>query len=93
MADYGIHGIFLQRNVCELEEPKLRYARDVVANRIRLSSERHCRCFAIMYDIEGANMTTVCAGSKLSFAKQELTFCPESAAMCGSSYYTAFVRI
>ena len=62
MADYGIHGLFLQRFVCELEDPKLRYARDVVANRVRLSAEKHGRCFAVMYDVAGSFTATACAG-------------------------------
>lgn len=62
MAEYGIHGVFLQRFVCELEDPKLRYARDMVANRVRLSAEKYGRCFAVMYDTSGSPSTTMCAG-------------------------------
>jgi hypothetical protein len=62
MAEYGIHGVFLQRFVSELSVPMLLRARDTVADLVRESAEKHGRVFAIMYDVSGACPDTVCSG-------------------------------
>ena len=65
MAEYGIHGVFLQRFVSELSVPMLRRARDTVADLVRESAEKHGRVFAIMYDVSGACPDTVCSGKSM----------------------------
>jgi hypothetical protein len=62
MAENGIHGVFLQRFVSELSHPKLRRARDTVADLIRASAEKHGCIFAFMYDVSGSPHESVCAG-------------------------------
>lgn len=62
MKDYGIDGVFVQRFVSEAVN--MRSVRDKVLQNVRQASEAQGRVFANMYDISGANGSTVVANIK-----------------------------
>jgi hypothetical protein len=53
MRDYGVDGVFLQRFVTDLREPRRRHWRDTVTKNVRVASRRHGRTWAMMYDLSG----------------------------------------
>lgn len=57
MKDYGIDGVFVQRFL--LEAVRHTAVRDRVLDNVRVASEQHGRVFATMYDISGADETTL----------------------------------
>ena len=59
MRQFGIDGVFLQRFVNELLEPRLCSVRNRVAASVSASAARHGRAWAIMYDVSGAPADTV----------------------------------
>ncbi|MBK7580031.1 MAG: xylosidase/arabinosidase [Myxococcales bacterium] len=58
MKDAGIDGVFLQRFLSELSDPKFLAFRDQVAQNARAGAEAHGRTFVMMYDISGASAST-----------------------------------
>ncbi len=54
LADYHLDGVFLQRFVCELEDPRYKEFRDQVLENVRLGCEDYGRVFAVMYDISSS---------------------------------------
>jgi len=55
MWEYGIDGVFLQRFLGELGDPRFFTMRNMVTENIRNGAEAHGRLFAIMYDISGVD--------------------------------------
>jgi hypothetical protein len=61
MQDYGIDGVFLQRFVSELGDPRFFDIRNTVLDNVRTAANAHGRVFALEYDTSGtspANMLT-----------------------------------
>ena len=54
LADYELDGVFLQRFVSELEDPRYLEFRNKVLENVRLGCEDYGRTFAIMYDISSS---------------------------------------
>ena len=55
MRDYGIDGVFLQRFVSELGDPRFFDIRNQVLNNLRSSAADYGRVFALEYDTSGTN--------------------------------------
>ncbi len=53
MWEYGIDGVFLQRFLGELGDPRFFTMRNMVTENIRAGCEAHGRLYAIMYDVSG----------------------------------------
>jgi hypothetical protein len=53
MRDYGIDGVFVQRFIGGLRDPKVRRHNDTVLGHCRTGAERSGRVFAVMYDLTG----------------------------------------
>jgi hypothetical protein len=53
MKDYGIDGVFLQRFVGYLRNPKVYDFRTAITDSVRTSANRHGRTWAMMYDLSG----------------------------------------
>ena len=53
MQENQLDGVFLQRYVCELSDPRFFALRNQVAANVRAGAEKYGRVFAIMYDITG----------------------------------------
>ncbi len=57
LADYELDGVFLQRFVNELDDPRYLNFRNQVLENVKLGCEDYGRVFAVMYDISsGANI-------------------------------------
>lgn len=57
LSDYNLDGVFLQRFVNELADPRFKEFRNKVLNNVKAGTEQHGRVFAVMYDISsGANI-------------------------------------
>jgi len=54
LADYELDGVFLQRFVNELEDPRYLEFRNQVLENLRLGCEDYGRTFAVMYDISSS---------------------------------------
>jgi len=52
--DYGVDGVFLQRFVSELHDPKMLAERNTVLQNLRAACEKHNRTFNVMYDLSGS---------------------------------------
>ena len=59
MAEYGIDGVGLQRFVSELNGGPFEANRTAIADRVRTAAETHGRIFYIMYDVSGADASTL----------------------------------
>lgn len=59
MQAAGVDGVFLQRFISELGDPRFKAARDQVLQNVRAAAEAHGRVFAVEYDISGADPATV----------------------------------
>ncbi len=68
MQAASIDGVFLQRFVSELKDPKFKALRDQVAKNVMAGAAQHGRVFAIMYDISGANAATLADDLKQDWA-------------------------
>ncbi len=68
MKTAGIDGVFLQRFVSELKDPKFKALRDKVAKSVMKGALDNGRVFAVMYDISGANAATLSADLKQDWA-------------------------
>lgn len=55
MEDHGIDGVFLQRFVGELSDPRFFDIRNTVLRNVRDAANTHGRVFAIEYDTSGVN--------------------------------------
>jgi hypothetical protein len=53
MDDHGLAGVFLQRFVIGLDDPRLLAFRNGVLGNVAAGAESHGRVFALMYDISG----------------------------------------
>jgi len=53
MQQYHLDGVFLQRFVCELSDPRFFPLRNQVARNVQAGAEKYGRVFAVMYDISG----------------------------------------
>jgi hypothetical protein len=53
MQENGLDGVFLQRFVSELSDPRFFALRNQVTKNVQAGAEKHGRVFAIMYDISG----------------------------------------
>lgn len=53
MKAHGIDGVFLQRFVAYLRDPRLYDFRTAVTDNVRVSARRHGRTWAMMYDLSG----------------------------------------
>ena len=69
MEAADIDGVFLQRFVSELDDPKFHAYRNKVAENTRAGAEQHGRVFAIMYDISGADGATLVDDLKQDWAE------------------------
>jgi hypothetical protein len=58
MAEYGIHGVAVQRFVSQLAVPRLRDRNDRVLLASMLAAERYSRAFFVEYDTSGADANT-----------------------------------
>jgi hypothetical protein len=61
MKDHGVDGVFLQRFLSELGDAAFLAARDRVTANVRAGAEAEGRVWAVMYDISGANESTLVA--------------------------------
>ncbi len=59
MREAGIDGVMLQRFLSELSDPAFLALRDQVLANVRAGAEQEGRVFAVMYDISGANASTL----------------------------------
>ena len=59
MQQYHLDGVFLQRFVSELSNPRLFSLRNQVASNVQAGAEKYGRVFAIMYDISGQPVNTL----------------------------------
>jgi len=59
MHDYHLDGVFLQRFICELTDPRFLTVRAHITTNVRLGAETYGRVFAIEYDISGARPETL----------------------------------
>ena len=55
LQQYNLDGVFLQRFLGELSDPRFFNMRNTVTTNIRSSAEKYGRAFAIMYDITGTD--------------------------------------
>lgn len=53
MEEYGIDGVFLQRFLGEVQDPRFFTFRNMVTQNIQAGCETHGRLYAIMYDVSG----------------------------------------
>lgn len=53
MKDYGVDGVFLQRFVGYLRNPRIYDFRTAITDNVRDSANRHGRTWAMMYDLSG----------------------------------------
>jgi hypothetical protein len=53
MWDYQIDGVFLQRFLGEVQDPRFFTFRNMVTANLRAGAEKYSRLFAIMYDVSG----------------------------------------
>jgi len=61
MQTYGIDGVWLQRFISELGDPRFYDFRDRVTENVRAAAEARGRVFAIEYDISGSAESTLVA--------------------------------
>ncbi len=54
MWDYQIDGVFLQRFISEVQDPRFFHFRNKVTVNVKAGAEKYRRVYAIMYDISGA---------------------------------------
>jgi len=59
MQEYGLDGVFAQRFVRNLDDPKFFDARNKVLMNVKAGAESYGRSFAVMYDISRADNSTV----------------------------------
>lgn len=59
MEQYGIDGVFLQRFVSELGDPRFFDIRNMVLDNVRASAAAHGRVFALEYDTSGTSPSTM----------------------------------
>lgn len=62
LQQYGLDGVFLQRFVCELSNPRFFSLRNQVTANVQAGAEKYGRVFAIMYDISGQPEQTLVSG-------------------------------
>lgn len=55
MWDYDIDGVFLQRFLGEVQDPRFFTFRNMVTDNLRAGAEKYSRLFAVMYDVSGVN--------------------------------------
>jgi hypothetical protein len=53
MREFGVDGVFLQRFVTDLREPRRYDWRTAVTDNVRAAAQRHGRTWAVMYDLSG----------------------------------------